>query len=960
MMNARVLRILGWAIGISLLPAIVSCSPKYGGKSTLENYPNARTMESELAKDTMLRLIGFWDENKNVQVVSPAQQIEITAFLFSGLHTGWVHDVDVRSMDIRPTGPYIPGVGYDNTHQRARVYYSNGVVDWLKNDRVGEIPDGAMIVKQMYPSDPDNQDHNKDYPYPGDKVTGWAVMIRDGKATKDGWLWYLFFFPGTPSYQKPVLLASYGMSYCLTCHAGADNPQNTYSYIGNLEGKDVDQYETWDEKDLMYLSSPIPGAGHGVQPSMYGVHLLDKDNASILQSVQDHRASQHENLIKDVATHLGDIPGELEKLFTDYVQETMSQPVSDPLAAPNPAIVETYGNRDVDPHKLPRLPWDLITDHTVASPDDLKSFITSSNCEGCHDASLLLGPRAPAMMARAHKDGNDPNSEMVNYNVSIFGEWSSSMMGLAGRDPIFLAQLESEHALRPEIEDWTSNLCLSCHQVAGQRQFHLDKNSGYFTTADMYVEPAGKHRNASAEYGALGRDGVTCTVCHQITPQGLGEPETFTGRFNINAEPGTVWGPYPTEDIKPYYMNQAIGIEPKYGDQIKSPGLCGSCHTVMLPVLPRGVDAPPGDTTPVIHEQTTYLEWLNSDFSDPDDGETCQECHMPDTFGEEKIVTVIANVEDKYFPDVANRAADDLITPEPKESYRRHTLVGLNIFANRMFQQFPIQLGVTTIDPGTPDQFGQAPGSTVHRLRFTEMEMEGLAAKTVSLQASVAEKGSDEWRVIVDIENLTGHKFPSGVGFRRAFLQVNALTSTGDVVWSSGRTNAAGVILGSDGEPLDSEFTMDWNALQPNHTSITSQDQVQVFETRHINDQGELTTSFFGLAKEVKDNRFLPKGWSATGEYANETALRALGGDPLEIPEPGKRSIEYRIPVTAGDVESVEVKLLYQAIPPYYLRDRFATKGPETDRLYYLASHLNLDDSLAKNWSVVVANTEVQ
>ena len=29
-------------------------------------------------------------------------------------------------------------------------------------------------------------------------------------------------------------------------------------------------------------------------------------------------------------------------------------------------------------------------------------------------------------------------------------------------------------------------------------------------------------------------------------------------------------------------------------------------------------------------------------------------------------------------------------------------LVGLNIFANRMFQQFPTELGVTTIDPGTP------------------------------------------------------------------------------------------------------------------------------------------------------------------------------------------------------------------------------------------------------------------
>jgi hypothetical protein len=34
-------------------------------------------------------------------------------------------------------------------------------------------------------------------------------------------------------------------------------------------------------------------------------------------------------------------------------------------------------------------------------------------------------------------------------NLSPYGEWSASLMGLAGRDPVFQAQLESEKALRP-------------------------------------------------------------------------------------------------------------------------------------------------------------------------------------------------------------------------------------------------------------------------------------------------------------------------------------------------------------------------------------------------------------------------------------------------------------------------------------------------------------------------------
>jgi len=333
---------------------------------------------------------------------------------------------------------------------------------------------------------------------------------------------------------------------------------------------------------------------------------------------------------------------------------------------------------------------------------------------------------------------------------------------------------------------------------------------------------------------------------------------------------------------------------------------------------------------------------------------------MPDSFMGETLTTAIANVEDKDFPEVANRAADELITPLPKDGYRRHTLVGLNIFANKMFQQFPVQLGVTTIDPGTPDQFGQKVGGTRHRLKLTEMEMEAMASKTASLAVSIADRNAEEWRVKVDVENLAGHKFPSGVGFRRAFLQVSALSASGDVLWSSGRTNPAGVIVDSEGQALASEFTDDWRTLQPDYTTITSEDQVQIFETRHINDREKLTTSFLGLAREVKDNRLLPKGWLSDGEYAEVTRPRNLGGETLNVGEPGSRSVEYRIPANAGDIAKVQVRLLYQAIPPYYLKDRFATEGPESDRLYYLTSHLDLSDSLAKNWSVEVESAEVQ
>ena len=64
-------------------------------------------------------------------------------------------------------------------------------------------------------------------------------------------------------------------------------------------------------------------------------------------------------------------------------------------------------------------------------------------------------------------------------NLSPYTEWRASMMGLAGRDPIFHAQLESEKTMRPSQAGFLDNTCYRCHGVMGQRQIESDKQQPF-------------------------------------------------------------------------------------------------------------------------------------------------------------------------------------------------------------------------------------------------------------------------------------------------------------------------------------------------------------------------------------------------------------------------------------------------------------------------------------------------
>jgi hypothetical protein len=251
----------------------------------------------------------------------------------------------------------------------------------------------------------------------------------------------------------------------------------------------------------------------------------------------------------------------------------------------------------------------------------------------------------------------------------------------------------------------------------------------------------------------------------------------------------------------------------------------------------------------------------------------------------------------------------------------------------------------------------------------------------IDVETSIGEDG----KLIAEVEvvNKTGHRFPTGVGLRRAFLELLVIDESGGeerIVWGSGRTNSVGVLVDEAGEVLPTEFFEKDETGAPryqhHHEVIDSQDQVQVYEELLQNAGGDFTTSFVHRAKHVKDNRLLPFGWQEKGPmperygelkdfiHATHPGKDAIRDEDYRSGK-GKDRVRYEIALPEGvDPANVTVRatLYYQSIPPHWLRERFTTAPdmPATQQLYYLASRLKLDGTPMENWKFKLVSDEAK
>ena len=828
---------------------------------------------------------------------------ELTRFVDNRCYQSWQHDGAIRTSQ--------------KVHPFVKVYYSPTMWGWLQaGDRNATIPEGSVMVKEQYPDEA------------GTTLLDWTIMVRDGSVW-DGWYWADIGNGEAPPVKatngcaEPMpVYTGYGL-YCLNCHASAAANQGTYATTLH-----VDDFET-SLKDAL-----------AIRPS------------------GDATSAEEFNPLDDM--HHAYYPRQKEE----------SGPARSPLAAPQCSIVFPQ-------EKAPRQAYCMVPesfDHVVPQghPNGPQRFMTSDQCGGCHDATgtitgfvgsngqvrddipTMLYPNALQTCDRS--SGSPTNCKV---NVSPNGEWRYSMMGLSGRDPIFLAQLETERTIHPTISgqpnaaDFIDDTCLRCHGVMGQRQYKMDTHGALFTHAAL--------SDPNSSYGALARDGVSCLACHSMSADGLGTEATYTGLFKVGPA-AELYGPYQTVSTLP--MQNAIGVNPQFASQVQSSLLCSSCHTIFLPVYDKNGNQRTDEhgAPKQSHEQTTFLEWVNSNFAD--NGSTprsCQDCHMPQQYNQQPLTFNIANIEDNTFPTELFRAPDDQIQLTKRGAFSRHTLLGINLFALEMFGEYRSELGLYASNPLLPGFAAKDTYSSQYTALNSAVE---LAATTASVSILSLENTGNTLQTDVKVVNLTGHDFPSGVEFRRAFLEFRVLDSLGNTLWVSGQTSRDGVILDNSGNPLVTEFfSPSQQTYQPHYNQanpITRDDQVQIYEELALNPEGEITTSFLNIYQIIKNNRLLPQGWSATGPSAELTEPVGVNGDPNYSNGSGSSIVRYAIPISSqlSNAASVVATLYYQSIPPYYLRQRGdSASGSDTARLKNMVCFLNVNgnSSPIPNWRLQIA-----
>ena len=516
--------------------------------------------------------------------------------------------------------------------------------------------------------------------------------------------------------------------------------------------------------------------------------------------------------------------------------------------------------------------WTARLQPSAARPP-LPTFRTSDACVACHNGLVTAS-------------GED---------VSIGSDWRGSMMANSSTDPYWQASVRREVADHPQAAGAIEDTCASCHMPMARALANASDRTG-----DVFAHlPAGRR---TRHEDRLAQEGVSCTMCHQITDRNLGKAESFSGGFVVASvprpQPPAILGPYHVDAGRSAVMESASDYRASEAPHVRTSELCATCHTLYTQAL-----GPQGQPIGKLPEQTPFLEWRHSAFRDQ---QGCQSCHMPAVHEQMPIASALGI---------------------PRDGFARHVFRGGNFFMLGMLNRYRRDIGVAA----RPQDLDAAIRQTVQQLQ----------SDTAKISLTVAGVTRDRLDLDVAVENLTGHKLPTGFPSRRSWLHLTVHDRNNRVVFESGALTNEGRIEGNDNDA-------DPRRYEPHFTEIRQGGEVEIYESIIGDRNGDVTTGLLNGTRYLKDNRLLPRGFDKTTAEPDIAVIGAASGD--EDFAAGGDRVRYSVDRGGADGPfDVDVELRYQPIGFRWARNLGVYDATETRRF------VGYFDSMSSTSSLVLA-----
>lgn len=506
---------------------------------------------------------------------------------------------------------------------------------------------------------------------------------------------------------------------------------------------------------------------------------------------------------------------------------------------------------------------------TVASPPPgrVPTTLRDFDMPGTQPLELSSSIANPGTCSSCHGD-YDPS-------VAPYNNWEGSMMSLAGRDPLFEANL----VIANQDASDSGDLCLRCHMHTGWVQ-------------GRSVPTDGSSMLETDKFG------VSCDVCHRmvdpvynpgISPTNdlailaaMSMPGTNfgTGMLHLDQE-SSRRGPFPDSVSKHDFI-----ISPFH----REAALCGTCHDVSNPAFENDGSGnyPPGTLNQMATDfsahnlapvERTYSEWLNSDYNSPNG------VYAP-RFAGNKVDGMVGACQDCHMRDVLGEGCNATNAPT-RPDMPLHDMTGGSTWLPPL---------IAALNPSTVD---------------SNAVMAGVARAEYMLSNAVdMALVSDGFNMNVAITNQTGHKLPTGYPEgRRMWINVRFYDPDTNLVGESGAYDFNTGVL---------DLASKIYEVKPGiETNLAAQLGLPAGPSFHF----VLNNAVF------KDNRIPPRGFS-------NAAFDAFGGAPVEYAYADGQywdTTAYAVPAAAT---WAEVKLYYQSTSKEFvefLRDENMTdsKGQE-------------------------------